>query len=81
MGRLGERITSSAFESPRALGRRVKLPTGRFIDSVKNKSGRRIKVPNEPPPPFINDGVRLDQPEVKTMADKASKLIEKLTPK
>jgi hypothetical protein len=84
MGRLGERITSSEFDSPRTLGPRVKLPTGRFRNWITTRGKTGPKPPGgsfQPPPSFINQGVKIDAQQPVSMADKASKVIEKITPK
>jgi hypothetical protein len=84
MGRLGERITSSAFDVTRSIGPRVKLPSGRFRNWINTHGKYGPKPPGgsfQPPPPFINQGVRIDKQAPVNMADKASKVIEKISPK
>jgi hypothetical protein len=84
MGRLSERITTSEFGSSRSIGPRVKLPTGRFRNFItaRGKYGPTLPGGGYPkPPPFNNQDVRIDTQAPVNMADKASKVIEKITPK
>jgi hypothetical protein len=81
MGRLSERISSGEFGATRSVGPRIKLPTGRFRNFITQGGKFRTKLPPAPPPPFINQGVRIDKQAPVSMADKASKVIEKITPK
>jgi hypothetical protein len=83
MVRLSERNTSSDFGSGLTFGPRIKLPTGRFKNPANSqrKGGQKLLPAQQTPPPFINQGARIDKPEPTNMADKASKLIEKISTK